>query len=225
MTDTTSAAELPEALQIAGTLEKSVIAFGQTRRGAQARAAAELRRLHARIAELEAQIAKKRVPDQEPFGYFRAEPFGWTDCAETDEGAIALYDRPVPPAVVEPPEMSPDFTDTARAALLWVLCHHLGGSSPVGQPIRFALGMGQHDRLNEHQLAEAKRWERLHPVNPAVWSRRPEPLSKEHRRALLDQLGDTAEGLDGDTWDQMVIDAVEAAHGIVQKEGVLDEKM
>jgi hypothetical protein len=30
----------------------------------------------------------------EPFGYFRVEPFGWTDCAETDEGAIALYERP-----------------------------------------------------------------------------------------------------------------------------------
>ena len=30
---------------------------------------------------------------REPFGYFRAEPFGWTDCAETDEGAIALYDQ------------------------------------------------------------------------------------------------------------------------------------
>lgn len=29
----------------------------------------------------------------EPFGYFRAEPFGWTDCAETDEGAVALYDQ------------------------------------------------------------------------------------------------------------------------------------
>lgn len=28
----------------------------------------------------------------EPFGYFRAEPFGWTDCADTDEGAVALYD-------------------------------------------------------------------------------------------------------------------------------------
>jgi hypothetical protein len=31
---------------------------------------------------------------QEPFGYFKAEPFGWTDCAETDEGAIALYENP-----------------------------------------------------------------------------------------------------------------------------------
>ena len=30
----------------------------------------------------------------EPFGHFRAEPFGWTDCAKDDEGAIALYERP-----------------------------------------------------------------------------------------------------------------------------------
>jgi hypothetical protein len=36
--------------------------------------------------EIEAQ------PAQEPFGYFKAEPFGWTDCAETDEGALALYE-------------------------------------------------------------------------------------------------------------------------------------
>ena len=30
----------------------------------------------------------------EPFGHFRVEPFGWTDCAKDDEGAIALYERP-----------------------------------------------------------------------------------------------------------------------------------
>lgn len=30
----------------------------------------------------------------EPFGYFKAEPFGWTDCAEGDEGAVALYEAP-----------------------------------------------------------------------------------------------------------------------------------
>ncbi|WP_414490759.1 hypothetical protein [Stenotrophomonas maltophilia] len=55
-------------------------------------------------------------------------------------------------------EMSPEFTDTARAAIAWVLWHHQGGSSPVGQPLRFALGMGQHDRMTDHQLAEAKRF-------------------------------------------------------------------
>ena len=33
----------------------------------------------------------------DPFGHFKAEPFGWTDCAETDEGAVALYEAPQPP--------------------------------------------------------------------------------------------------------------------------------
>lgn len=36
----------------------------------------------------------------EPFGYFKAEPFGWTDCAETDEGAVALYTAPPAQEVV-----------------------------------------------------------------------------------------------------------------------------
>jgi hypothetical protein len=31
---------------------------------------------------------------QEPFGYFKAEPFGWTDCGKDNEGAIALYEKP-----------------------------------------------------------------------------------------------------------------------------------
>jgi hypothetical protein len=34
--------------------------------------------------------------EQEPFGYFKPEPFGWTDCGEDDEGAIALYAAPQP---------------------------------------------------------------------------------------------------------------------------------
>lgn len=29
----------------------------------------------------------------EPFGFFKPEPFGWTDCAETDDDAIPLYDK------------------------------------------------------------------------------------------------------------------------------------
>jgi len=43
--------------------------------------------------ELRQAIAE--LESQEPFGYFKAEPFGWTDCAETDEGAIALYQSPL----------------------------------------------------------------------------------------------------------------------------------
>ena len=29
---------------------------------------------------------------QEPFGYFKCDPFCWVDCQENDEGAVPLYD-------------------------------------------------------------------------------------------------------------------------------------
>ena len=38
------------------------------------------------------EICNAPQPAKEPFGYFKAEPFGWIDCAETDEGAKALYE-------------------------------------------------------------------------------------------------------------------------------------
>ena len=57
----------------------------------------------AAIAKAESGAAPK--PAVEPIGYFRAEPFGWTDCAPTDEGAKALYEVP-PPA--EPARTSQD---------------------------------------------------------------------------------------------------------------------
>lgn len=78
-----------------------------------------------------------------------------------------LYARPVPA------EMSPEFTDTARSALLWVLWHHQGGSSPVGQPIRYALGMDAHDRLSDYQVQEAKRWAELTNSETRDFHRRP----------------------------------------------------
>ena len=37
-------------------------------------------------------MSQKNTPP-EPFGHFKAEAFGWTDCAETDEGAQPLYDQ------------------------------------------------------------------------------------------------------------------------------------
>lgn len=43
-----------------------------------------------------------------------------------------------------------------EAALLWTLYHHQGGSSHIGQPIRKLLDIGQHDRLTDEQLAQAK---------------------------------------------------------------------
>lgn len=40
------------------------------------------------------ELPQQSENDPEPFGYFKAEPFGWTDCSEDDEGAIALYEHP-----------------------------------------------------------------------------------------------------------------------------------
>lgn len=41
-----------------------------------------------------AALTAQALPAAEPFGYFKAEPFGWVNCAETDDGAVALYERP-----------------------------------------------------------------------------------------------------------------------------------
>lgn len=51
--------------------------------------------LRERIAGLIQQAAQATTgAPSEPFGYFKAQPFGWTDCAEDDDGAVALYERP-----------------------------------------------------------------------------------------------------------------------------------
>ena len=100
--------------------------------------------------------------------------------------------QPAKPAEQEPVEVSPEFTDTARAALLWVLWHHQGGSSPVGQPIRFALGMGAHDHLNEREIAEAKRWAALTRSTTAEFHA-PQPDAREppvwHEQELRNAIG------------------------------------
>jgi hypothetical protein len=58
------------------------------------------------------------------------------------------------------PTVAPDadFTDSARGALLWVLWHHQGATSAVGQAMRFALGMDAHAELTEWHLRQAKSW-------------------------------------------------------------------
>ena len=44
--------------------------------------------------EVEALRRQLEYRNSDPFGYFKAEPFGWTDCSENDEGAVALYEHP-----------------------------------------------------------------------------------------------------------------------------------
>lgn len=96
------------------------------------------------------------------------ERVAWASTGATGHKVVAMpglhklpygdYDLFASPVAAAPVEMSPEFTDTARAAIAWVLWHHQGGSSPIGQPLRFALGMGDHDPLPEWRIAEAKRY-------------------------------------------------------------------
>lgn len=51
--------------------------------------------------------------------------------------------------------------DSLRAALLWALYHHQGGSSGVGQVARRALGMSQHQHMTDEQIREATRYAAL----------------------------------------------------------------
>lgn len=55
-----------------------------------------------------------------------------------------------------------------ESALLWTLYHHQGGSSHIGQPIRKLLGIGQHDRMTDEQIAQAKEFgNKGLAINPA----------------------------------------------------------
>jgi hypothetical protein len=66
------------------------------------------------------------------------------------------------------------------APLLWVLWHHLGSSSPVGQPIREYLGMGRFQPMSEEQVEAAKGWSPAQPEPPAA---QPEPPTFQESQA------------------------------------------
>jgi hypothetical protein len=72
-------------------------------------------------------------PQQEPFGYFKSEPFGWTDCAETDEGAIALYEH-------QPAQRKPLTDEQIDAAVeAWFKNEIVAGRQPFAKRMRAAL--------------------------------------------------------------------------------------
>ena len=73
------------------------------------------------------------IPVQKPFGYFKAEPFGWTDCAETDEGAIALYEHPTAPMQEPPPECQTEAEKRAYAFGWWKALE-ANRATPVQEP-------------------------------------------------------------------------------------------
>lgn len=72
------------------------------------------------------------------------------------EAAERIVIAGLPPELLIQKPTAPEMSRESRAMLLNVLWHHQGGSSPVGQPLRKLLGIGQHDHLTEEQYSEAK---------------------------------------------------------------------
>ena len=66
-------------------------------------------------------IIQPEIKADKPFGYFRAEPFGWTDCAPTDEGAIPLYTKVDSQGIAKqiPPEAQTEAEKIAYCAGWW----------------------------------------------------------------------------------------------------------
>lgn len=124
------------------------------------------------IQNVERHLRQQLAERGEPAGHVFPSALERLATTETCEGIYSVEmmrpDEDTVPVYTATPAKSavpvgPEFTDTGRAALLWVLWHHQGLGSPVGQPIRFALGMGRFDRLSDEQLIEAKRWGDLNP--------------------------------------------------------------
>lgn len=114
------------------------------------------------------------------------------EVAEQEKAELAsmVTAHSAPQATDLPCEFAPEF----RRALLWLLWHHQGGKSPVGQPIRAMLGIGQHDYLTDSELAEAKAY-REHSLLWAVHAQGPDELwaaesreEAEHHAAALNAL-------------------------------------
>lgn len=67
-----------------------------------------------------------------------------------------LADELAPSTRVYDADYVDEVSEKLIGLLLWALYHHQGGSSPVGQPVRRALGIDAHARLTEKQVTLAK---------------------------------------------------------------------
>ena len=105
------------------------------------------------------------APEPEPFGYFKAEPFGWTDCAETDDGAIALFAAPPAPSV--PDGWKHDCAGIMQNDVeLWLdSCPHCGkpktdaAPTPAEAPADGARDAERLDWLDERNAPHGLGWE------------------------------------------------------------------
>lgn len=109
-------------------------------------------------------------------------------------------------STAEATELPYEFAPEFRRALLWLLWHHQGGKSPVGQPIRAMLGIGQHDPLTDSELAEAKAY-REHSPLWAVHAQGPDELWAAESREEAEQHAAALNALPGQT-DTIKVNAV-----------------
>jgi len=106
-------------------------------------------------------LTPEQPAQQQPYGYFKAEPFGWTDCAETDEGAIALYEHP------QPAQQEPMTTQTEADRLANQLDYHR----------EYDLGV-THTGIDEQAAAELRRQQaEIERLNEALAT---QPAQQEH---------------------------------------------
>lgn len=94
------------------------------------------------------------------------------------EIAMSELERMLATAAPQPAQQPATITDELRGALLWMLWHHQGGGSKIGQPIRLMLGIGPFDSLTDEQIAEAKAYR---PTSPAQQSQAVGDVLEEHR--------------------------------------------
>lgn len=128
---------------------------------------------------LERELAEKQKTID---GWVAANaPGGWIDDLRTKRSALANSVCNEMDGRGEGDE-GPVVTDDVRAALLFALWHHQGGSSRIGQPLRLMLGVGSAEPLRADQIAEAKR------VESAL-----APSATQDRNAIIEECAKVAE--------------------------------
>ena len=110
------------ALYCVGCLEKTGLLAKEALPSAQhvSSTAADLTGPNNTTAQATTGAATTGAPS-EPFGYFKAEPFGWTDCAEDDDGAVALYEGPQQAA--QAPALTDHEIETLAHRMCWRYKH------------------------------------------------------------------------------------------------------
>ena len=63
---------------------------------------------------------------------------------------------PAAAADADPPPAALVMSPSVRAALVYALWHHQGASSRIGRPIRGLLGIGEHERMTDDQVQQAR---------------------------------------------------------------------